>query len=128
MIRLLRQLFETPGAETDPADWATRFCAHQGLAAACVLILLAIWHVAVAAAVLLAGYAIWEAAQYRTAATRSRALLADCVLDWVAWTCMTASVCWAVQGALMVAAICMVASAIILITGIQRRARKWRRP
>lgn len=127
MIRLLHYLLRTPGAERDPEAWATRYFAHQGLAAACALILLAIWPIAVAAGVLLAGYALWEAVQYRTARTRSRALLADCVLDWVAWTCMVASVCWAVQEAPLAAAACMTASATTLLTGIHRRADKWRR-
>lgn len=126
MTRLLCYLLQTGGAERDPEAWATRYFAHQGLAATLTLILLAVWHHTVVAAVLLTGYAFWEAVQYRAAALRSRVLLADCSLDWVAWTCMVAAICWAVHGAQHAAAACMVASAIIVITGMQRRAGNWR--
>ena len=114
MIRLLANMFCAPEAEADPAAWATRFCAHQGLAAAVTLLLLAVWHPAVVVGVLLAAYALWEVAQYRAAPRRSRALLADCLLDWCAWSLMVLAIaCWTVPAVL--------ASAGIFIAGVRRR-------
>lgn len=115
VIDFLAAMFRTPGAEDDPAAWATRFCAHQGLAAAVTLLLLAVWHPAVVVGVLLAAYALWEVAQYRAAATRSRALLADCLLDWCAWSLMVLAVAWWPVPAVL-------ASAGILIAGVRRRS------
>lgn len=115
MIRLLRKLFETPGAETDPADWATRFCAHQGLAALLALLVLAVTHPADAVGGLLLGYALWELAQWRRG--RGWLLWWDCVLDWCAWSAMVLAVAWwPVPGAL--------ASAVILSVGIWRRTHE----
>lgn len=112
MIRLLRKLFRTPGAEADAADWATRFCAHQGLAAACAMLLLAIMPANAAVALLLASYAMWEAAQYLQ--QRGWLLWWDCMLDWCAWSAMVLAVAWwPVPGVL--------ASAAILSVGIWRR-------
>ena len=114
MIALLREMFMAPGAEADPAAWATRFCAHQGLAAAVTLLLLAVWHPAVVVAVMLASYALWEVAQYRAAPRRSRALLADCLLDWCAWSLMVLAIAWWPVPAVL-------ASAAVLALGVWRR-------
>ena len=114
MIGLLREMFRTPGAEAVPGAWATRFCAHQGLAAAVTLLLLAVWPPAVVVGVLLASYALWEAAQYRAATTRSRALLTDCLLDWCAWSLMVLAVAWWPVP-------CVLASAGVLVLGVWRR-------
>lgn len=115
MIRLLRKLFRTPGAETDPADWATRFCAHQGLAALASLLLMWVMPANAAVPLLLASYALWECAQYLR--QRGWLLAWDCVLDWCAWAAMVLAIAWwPVSGAL--------ASAAILSVGIWRRTHE----
>lgn len=112
MIRLLRNLFETPGAETDPADWATRFCAHQGLAALASLLALALMHANAAVALLLASYALWEGAQF----IRQRGWLLwwDCVADWCAWTAMVLALAWW-------PVLCVAVSLALLAAGVWRR-------
>ena len=72
MMDLIRELMQTPEAQSDPHHWAATLLAHAWLGLAAALILPA-W------AVLLA-YAAWEAVQWR----RYGAGLADCLLDWCA--------------------------------------------
>ena len=67
MRMLLRRLWESPAAEVDPDDWATRFAAHMGLSAGVMIALLALLPVAPALAVSLLGYAAWEWSQWRRA-------------------------------------------------------------
>ncbi|MDT9702009.1 hypothetical protein [Streptomyces sp. P17] len=120
MIRLIRDLFDTPGAEPDAEGWATRFCAHQGLAALVMLVLLVGAAPMVALAMSLIGYAIWEAAQWWP--RRSRLLWWDCALDWTAWALTSWAVAWLMQGDTVVAAACAVSSLIVLAVGIYRRS------
>lgn len=115
MIGLLRELFDTPGAETDPADWATRFCAHQGLAALASLLALALMPDNAAVALLLASYALWEGGQF----VRQRGWLLwwDCVADWCAWAAMVLAIAWWPVP-------CVAVSLVLLAVGVWRRTHE----
>ena len=81
MIYVLRALFAAPEAERDPADWATRFAAHVGLACILWLVLVDATDPGWATGILLAGYAAWEAAQW----PGGWRMAFDGLLDWVAF-------------------------------------------
>lgn len=116
LCRLLRRLWETPGAEVDPEAWATRFAAHMGLSAGVMIALLALLPVAPALAVSLLVYAAWELSQWRRA--RGWLLWWDCVLDWTAWAAMALAI--AAEGA--TAAAYMLAALAICGAGVWRRS------
>lgn len=141
LCRLLRRLWETPGAEVDPDAWATRFAAHMGLSAGVMIALLAAasvaadavlwlgWALAVplpgglhgmavlaALAVSMLGYAAWEWSQWRRA--RGWLLAWDCVLDWCAWAAMAFAI--AAEGA--TAAAYMLTALVICAAGVWRRS------
>lgn len=117
MIRLIRALFATPGAEPDAEGWATRYCAHQGLA---LLGGAALWSLMGQSGLILSliGYAVWETAQWLP--RRGWYLLADCVLDWCSWAAATAII-WALAAGWSVAPL-VAASAATLAAGIWRRS------
>lgn len=116
MRMLLRRLWESPAAEVDPADWATRFAAHMGLSAGVMIALLALLPGSLALAVSLLGYAAWEWSQWRRG--RGWLLAWDCVLDWCAWAVMALAI--ATEGA--AAAAYMLAALAICGAGVWRRS------
>ena len=72
MMDLIREMMQTPEAQSDPHHWAATLLAHAWLGLAAALVLP--WSLVVT------GYAAWEAVQWR----RYGAGLADCLLDWCA--------------------------------------------
>lgn len=116
LYRVLRRMWETPGAEVDPDAWATRFAAHMGLAAGVMIALLALLPVVPALAVTLLGYAAWEWSQWQRA--RGWLLAWDCVLDWCAWAAMALAI--AADGAM--AAAYMLVALVICGVGVWRRS------
>lgn len=120
MIDLLKHLFATPGAEPDAEPWATRFVAHQGLAALAMLAAMPWLSPLTALVVSLTVYAAWEAGQWLTA--RTALLWWDCALDWCAWALASWAVAWTVWGEPYAAAACVVASLVVLAVGVWRRS------
>lgn len=103
----LRDLLRTPDAHADPYQWASTLLAHAfiGVALAAVLP----WWLPVA------GYAAWEAVQWR----KYGAGLADCLLDWCA---VVLGVCVAValqEGHESIGAV--LALGIIALVGVRKR-------
>jgi len=119
LYRVLRRLWETPGAEIDPEAWATRFAAHMGLSAAVTTALLALLPAAQALAVSLAGYAAWELSQWRRA--RGWLLWWDCVADWTAWVVMALAALRLGQGDAASAAVLVLVAVLICAAGVWKR-------
>lgn len=72
MMGLIRDMLRTPDAQADPYTWATVLLAHAMIGVV-LATLLPGWLV-------IAGYALWEAVQWR----RYNAGAWDCLLDWSA--------------------------------------------
>ncbi|MDO5621200.1 MAG: hypothetical protein Q4G24_06995 [Paracoccus sp. (in: a-proteobacteria)] len=120
MNNLLIELFTSPAAETEAEPWATRFCAHQGLAALVMLVLVAALGVELALIISLAAYAIWETGQGLT--VRTAPLWWDCALDWCAWALTSWGIAWLLWGQPWAASGCGLASLAVLTVGVWRRA------
>lgn len=125
MLELIKSLFDTPEAESDPAAWATRFVAHFGLGVAITTILALLLPLSYALGLSMVGYTVWEAAQYRVAppAARSKALRWDGVLDLAAWSCGAFVVGMLAQGAILNAVMFVGAGAAVLASGVWSRSR-----
>lgn len=120
LYRVLRRMWESPGTETDPADWATRFSAHMGLSAAITIALLALLPDTLVLSVSLLGYAAWEWSQWRRA--RGWLLWWDCVLDWTAWAVMALAVQNLGRADAVTAAALMLVAVAICAAGVWRRS------
>lgn len=120
LYRVLRRMWETPGAEVEPDAWATRFAAHMGLSAGVMIALLALLPAALALAVSLLGYAAWEWSQWRRA--RGWLLWWDCVADWCAWAVMALAMLHLIRGDAPTAAALMLAALVICAAGVWRRS------
>lgn len=122
MISLLWALFTSPGAESDPSDWATRMAAHAGVALPGWIICMWIAGDAVIATAMAALlYAIWEAGQFILAPRRSWPLAWDCALDWCAWTLMAVALAGIWSQSLVVAGLACAALFIAMAAGIAAR-------
>lgn len=115
MIRLIKDLWKTPGSETDPEEWATRFCAHQGLAALTATFMLSLYFPAwLVLLISLIGYGVWEGSQWWY--NRYWLIWWDSIADWVAWAAMTFAV-------VFVSGIYVVLSLLLLTFGVYWRRR-----
>lgn len=120
MIRILADMWRTPGAEADPEAWATRFAAHMGLSAGVMIVLMAVMPALPALALSLAAYAVWEATQWYQ--QRSWLVWWDCVLDWCAWASMALAVAFSAWGGAWAAVGLIVATLAIAWSGVWQRS------
>lgn len=120
LYRVLRGLWETPGAEVDPEAWATRFAAHMGLSAGATIALLALLPDWMALTASLTGHAAMEWSQWRRA--RGWLLAWDCVLDWCAWATVAFATWHLYRGDAPTAAALMLAALVICAAGVWRRS------
>lgn len=125
MIQLIKSLFASPEAETDPSAWATRFVAHFGLGVAATTILALLLPLTYALGLSMIAYTLWEAAQYHHAppAARTTALRWDGLLDLAAWSCGAFVVGMLAQGAILNAVMFVGAGAAVLASGVWSRSR-----
>lgn len=127
MIQLIKSLFATPGAESDPSSWATRYVAHLGLGVATTVVLIALLPVKYALSVAVLGYVLWEATQYRAAPPEARttALAWDSVLDMTAWSSGVLIVGSLVTGDVGGAVLAVAGSVVAACVGVNKRKKQF---
>lgn len=127
MIDLLRAMFATPEAQSDPYAWAAVLMGHWAIGAGLTALVIALSPFPArraAIAVSLAYLIGWEGGQLLAAALHgsvTRALIWDGLLDWTAVTlgAITAAAVW--QHRRRVVAAAVAATIIILTAGTARR-------
>ena len=126
MIDLIKLLLKTPGSESEPEPWATRFVAHGGLGV--LMVVVGIW-VADGASLWALGltllvYALIELLEWViNPGRRNWRFLLDCVLDWtgVASLAGTVAATWEQNLTLMLSlSVCVV---LIMTAGVLKRAK-----
>lgn len=128
MIALIRAMFATPEAQSDPYVWAAALAGHWAIGAGLAGLVMAILPRGVwsAVAMLSMAYLVgWEGGQLIAAAGPqrglSRALVWDGILDWTAVTlgAITAAALWQHRRRIIAAAVA--ATVVILTAGVGRR-------
>lgn len=121
MLQVLKDLFKSPEAERDPADWLSRYMAHDGAAAFLWLAVLSFTREPESAALaVVVVYAAWEAMQWRGGVR----MALDGLLDWCAFTtraCALVQV-WHQEAGAALAFTAL--SLAIMVAGVWRRTKR----
>lgn len=126
MIALIRAMFVTPEAQSDPYVWAAALAGHWAIGAGLAGLVMALWPRSVwpAVTVLSIAYLVgWEGGQLIAAAPHglSRALVWDGILDWTAVTlgATIAAALWQHRRRIIAGAVAV--TVVILTAGVGRR-------